>query len=65
MCQVELMFLDMDTGNNLTLSEEDLAITVTNISFNSQLLTSNRQYSLRVSASNVAGQAVSNEVISM
>ena len=38
MCRSELVFLDVDTGETITLGDNDLSITETNITFTAQQL---------------------------
>ena len=64
MCRAELTFVDVDTGETITLGDtENLAVTESNITFDSQQLTSNRRYRVVVSASNIGGQATSGDLM--
>ena len=60
----ELLFVDLDTGDIVTLTIENLAISGSNITFSSDELTHNRQYIVDVRATNAAGTATSNYRIS-
>ncbi len=60
MCSAELTFVDVDTGETITLGSTDLTIAETNITFTTQQLRENHHYNVSVMASN----AVSSTVIS-
>ncbi len=64
-CSGEIVFVDVDTGETITLDNTDLTITETNITFTNQHLKQNRHYNVTVTASNSRGQAVSYTRISM
>ena len=63
-CQAELTFEDINTGGVTTLRDIGLTIVRDIVTFNSQLLMSNRRYRVRVSASNVGNSALSELLIS-
>ncbi len=57
--------MDVDTGETITsLGGTDLNITETNITFTTQQLRENHRYNVTVRASNVAGSATSQTMIS-
>ena len=58
-CNAQLMFLDIDVGEIITLGDTDLTIAAVNITFTSQQLRENRCYNITVTASNIAGLATS------
>ncbi len=60
-----MVFVDVDTGETITLGDTALTITETNITFPTQQLRENRHYNVTVTASNYRGQAVSYTRISM
>ncbi len=64
MCRAQLTFMDVDTGETITLEETDLTIAETNITFTTQQLRGNRCYTVTVTASNAAGSATSETMIS-
>ena len=57
MCSGELTFVDIDTGEIITLGDTDLTIAETNITFTTQQLRENHRYNVTVIASNIAGSA--------
>ena len=66
MCHVELTFVDIVTGNGdpIKLGDTDVTVARTNITIDSQLLTSNWWYRVIIAASNIGGHATSQERIS-
>ena len=63
-CSAELTFEDLDTGESITLKDEDLAIGENNITFSTELLTDNRHYNVAANASSVAGSSTSYATLS-
>jgi hypothetical protein len=63
-CSSDLTFIDIDTGETITVRDNDLTITETNITFTTQQLGENHRYSINVTASNIAGSATSQVSIS-
>jgi hypothetical protein len=63
-CHGELTFVDVDSGEVITLGDTDLVIAVTNITFTTQQLKGSRLYNVTVAAFNVAGSATSQTRIS-
>ena len=62
MCYASLNFTDPDTGENTTIPQADLTITGNLITFDvcsSAQLTTDRNYSISVTAQNVAGDEIS------
>ena len=57
MCDAELKFVDVDTGETTTLEDTDVTVTETGITFSTQQLTENRHYNVTVTVSNVRGLA--------
>jgi hypothetical protein len=51
-CSGELTFIDVDTGETITLGDSDLMITENNITFTTQQLRENRHYNVTVTAFN-------------
>ncbi len=64
MCSAELTFANVDTGEIIILEDTELTITVTNITFTNLQLRTNHRYDVTVTASNVAGSATSQTMIS-
>ena len=59
MCHAELAFVDVDTGETITLGDTDLTIAETNITFTTQQLRENCLYNVTITASNAVGSATS------
>ena len=55
MCSSELTFMDLDTGEIITLGDGELTIVENNITFTTEQLSVNRHYNVTVRASNKAG----------
>ena len=52
--------MDVDTGETIVLEDTDLSAVVNNITFSAtQQLQENHRYTVTVSASNIAGSAIS------
>ena len=64
MCSSELTFMDLDTGEIITLREGELTIVENNITFTAEQLRVNRLYNVTVRASNKAGSTTSYVTIS-
>ncbi len=62
MCHAELIFVDVVTGETITLGGTELTIAETTITFTAQQLRESRRYSIIVTASNFHGQATSRMV---
>lgn len=60
-CTAVLTFVDLDTGDTITLGTTDLTLEENNITFTAEsgLLTTNRHYDVTVTATNIAGSATS------
>ena len=58
------MFVDLDTGEIITLGDGELTIAGNNITFNAEQLSANRLYNVTVIASNKAGLTTSYVTIS-
>ncbi len=63
-CHAKLTFVDVDTEETITLGDADLTISETSIIFTTEQLRENRHYTVSVTASNIAGSAISHTVIS-
>ena len=59
MCDDELTIVDVDTEETVTLDDNTLIVDKTNITFLTQSLRENRRYNVTITASNVAGSALS------
>ena len=64
MCSGELMFVDLDTGEIITLGDGELTTAGNNITFNAEQLSVNRRYNVTIRASNKAGSTTSYVTIS-
>ena len=64
MCSSELTFMDLDTGEIITLREGELTIADNNITFTFEQLSVNRHYNVTIRASNSAGSTTSYATIS-
>ena len=64
MCHADIAFREVETGLTMTLENTDLEIVEANITFTTQHLTENRHYNLSVIASNFAGSATSQAMLS-
>ena len=65
MCSGELVFVDLDTGEIITLGYGELTIAGNNITFiTTEQLRDNRRYNVTVRASNSAGSTTSYVTIS-
>ena len=58
------MFVDLDTGEIITLGDRELPIVGNNITFTTEQLRVNRHYNVTVRASNSAGSTTSYVTIS-
>lgn len=56
MCSSELIFLDHDTGERITLQDNDLEIVERNITFTTEQLRVNRRYDVTIQARNSYGR---------
>ena len=59
MCNATLVCEDLDTGESITLGDGELTIGENAITFTSEQLTDNRNYSVTVNATNAAGSTSS------
>ena len=64
MCSSELTFVNLDTGEIITLGDEELISAGNNITFRTEQLSVNRHYNVTVRASNSAGSTTSYVTIS-
>ena len=64
MCDGELTFTDLDTGEVISLENADLNITGANVTLGTEELRENRHYNITIRASNIAGSARSDDIIS-
>ena len=64
MCNAGLTFEEIDTGESITLGDGELTIAGNNITFTTEQLTDNRNYSVGVNASSVAGSFTSYTTLS-
>ncbi len=64
MCTVDLMFVDIDTGETITLGNTDLTVEGNNVTFITQLLTTNRHYNVTADVTNIAGSSTSHTTMS-
>ena len=64
MCSGELKFVDLDTGEIVTLGNGELTIAEINITFATEQLRVNHRYNVTVRASNSAGSTTSYVAIS-
>lgn len=64
MCGSEILFLDFDTGESITLQDNDLDIAIRNITFTTAQLKANRHYDVAIQAWNSHGNATSYTAIS-
>ena len=64
MCSGELKFVDLDTGEIITLENGELTIAEINITFATERLRVNRLYNVTIRASNSAGSTTSYVTIS-
>ncbi len=64
MCTVDLMFVDLDTGESITLGDTDLTVEGNNVTFTTELLTTNRRFNVTANATNIAGSSVSHTTMS-
>ena len=64
MCSGELMFVDLDTGEIITLGDRESTIAENNIIFTNEQLRDNHLYNVTVRASNSAGSTTSYIAIS-
>lgn len=64
-CHVELTSLDIDTGEDITIGDSNLAVVAeTNITFTTtQQLRQNRHYNVTVTASNIVGQITTSSAV--
>ena len=58
------MFVDLDTGEIITLGDRELTIAGNNITFSAEQLSVNRHYNVTIRASNSAGSTTSYVTIS-
>ena len=65
MCDVEVLIVDLDVGDMITLREADLRVERRVISFSSELLTQNRHFNISITAFNTAGSHTSHTAISV
>ena len=63
-CGSQLIFVDVDTEETITLGGSALTVNGANITFVTQLLRRNRHYNVTVIASNAAGSTISETRIS-
>lgn len=64
MCESDLMFLDLNTGEKINIERTSLNYSNSSIAFNAALLNTNRQYRVFVNASNPKGSAFSSTNLS-
>ena len=64
MCSGELIIVDLDTGEIITLGDGELTIAENNITFTNEQLKVNHRYNVTVRASNSAGSTTSYIAIS-
>ncbi len=64
MCTAVLTFVDFDAGDIITLQDADLTLVGNNVTFTTDLLTTNRHYNITANASNSAGSSISHDSIS-
>ena len=64
MCSSELTLVDLDTGEIITLGDEELTTEENNITFTTEQLRVNRCYNVTIGASNSAGSTTSYVTIS-
>ena len=64
MCSARLTFVDLDTGESITLGDGELITAENRITFTIEQLTDNRHYRVAINASNVAGSITSYATLS-
>ena len=64
MCNGELIFVDLDTVEIITLGDGEFIIAENNITFTTEQVRVNRLYNVTINASNSAGSATSYDTIS-
>ena len=64
-CRSRLTLTDISTGEAIQLGDTNVTISETNITFATQGLREDHYYNVTVTASNIAGSAVSHIILSM